>query len=134
MRTRDAQEIVEIGFDYRSLRLTLACPRCAARHAASLPSVIMTVRPACPTCGYDAALEPQAIADACARLMPPLPNAEAEAVDVAAGALVRTWPAAVDGDALLTHAGLDLGAGAGFALLPVVLCGYLAAAARERAS
>jgi len=132
--TRSEQEIVDIGFDYRSLRLTLACPRCAAPHTETIPSVIMVVRPRCPGCGYEAPLEPDAIAAACARLMPPMANDDAEALDVAAAALVRRWPAAVEGDALLTHAGVDLGAGAAFALMPVVLLGYLAAVRAEEAS
>jgi hypothetical protein len=125
--TRGEQEIVGISFDYRSLLLTLACPHCGTEHAATVPSVIMVVRPLCPGCGHAAPLEPDAIAAACLRLMPPMTIEAADALDVAAAALVRGWPAAVEGDALLTHAGVDLGAGAAFALMPVVLRGYLAA-------
>jgi hypothetical protein len=125
--TRGEDEIVDIGFDYRSLRLTLACPRCGTRHAAVVPSVIMVARPACPDCGHTAALEPDAIAAACRRLMPPLTLAAGDATDLAVAELVRRWPAAVEGDALLAHAGVDLGAGAAFALMPVALRGYLAA-------
>lgn len=125
--TRGAEEIVDIGFDYRSLRLTLACPQCGARHGTVLPSLIMVVRPECPACGHAAALEPDAVAAACRRLMPPLSLAEGDAIDLAVAELIRRWPAAVEGDALLTYAGVDLGAGAAFALMPVVLRGYLAA-------
>lgn len=130
--TRSEQEIVDIGFDYRSLLLTLACPACGTRHTATVPAVIMVVRPLCPSCSYAAPLEPDAIAAACLRLMPPMTIEAADALDVAAANLVRTWPAAVEGDALLTHAGVDLGAGAAFALMPVVLRGYLAAARGAR--
>jgi fructose-specific phosphotransferase system IIC component len=61
-------------------------------------------------------------------------DATADAFDVAAAALVRAWPAHVEGDELLRYAGVDLGAGAAFTLMPVVLCGYLAAALAERSA
>ena len=124
--TRSEEEIVDVGFDYRSLRLTLACPACGTRHTTVVPSIIMVVRPACPECGHSEPLEPDAIAAACRRLMPPMTLEEGDATDVAVAGLVRDWPAVVEGGELLTHAGVDLGAGAAFALMPVVLRGYLA--------
>lgn len=131
---RRAEEVVAVGFDYRDHLLTLACPRCGATHEVRLPSVLMQVEPVCPACGHADALEPTAVAEACARLVPVFDDGAVDALDAAVARLVREWTRLPGVAPLLAHAGVDLGAGAALRLVPLVLRGLVTARPPEAPS
>lgn len=118
---RTAAEVVAVAVAYREHRLTLACPRCAARHLVALPAVMLAVDVACPGCGHLDVLGPAAIAAALDRLLPPLDRDAADATNACVAAVVRAWCARPDVRAALTHDGVDLAACGATELLPLVL-------------
>jgi hypothetical protein len=123
---RTADEVVAAGVAYRDHRLTLACPRCAARHVVVLPTVLLVVDVACPGCGHTDALGPTAIAAALDRLLPALGRDGADAMNARVAATVRGWCARPDVRAALTHDGVDLAACGATELLPLILDDMLA--------
>jgi hypothetical protein len=123
---RAADEVIAVGVSYRDHRLTLTCPRCAARHVVVLPAVMVVVDVACPGCGHSDALGPAAIAAALDRLLPPLGRDGADAMNARVAATVRGWCARPDVRAALTHDGVDLAACGATELLPLVLDDVLA--------
>jgi hypothetical protein len=122
---RSADEVVAIRFDYRRHVLTLACPGCGTHHDVCLPTVMMVVEPICPACGRGGRLEPDTIAAACARLIPPPPRAARAEADGTVNDLVNGWSALPELAPLLDYDGHDLGAAMAHRIVPLVLRGVL---------
>jgi hypothetical protein len=118
---RAADEVVAVEVSYRDHRLTLACPRCGARHAVVLPAVLAVVDVRCPACGHTDDLGPDAIAAALDRLLPPLDRDGADAMNARVAAVLQSWSAQPDVRAVLAHDGVDLAACGATELLPLVL-------------
>jgi hypothetical protein len=125
--------IVPVGlrFDYGEEWLRLRCGRCGASWEQAVASPMCDVLLACSACGARETLWPEAYVAAVCELHPPLPVAEADAIDRAAAAVVRSWHEAPGLAAALDVEGMNAGALAEHPIMSVVLDALLAAISED---